>query len=151
MFMEKKPYAALVPLFVAALAASAALALFLKPLWVGLLSAALVVACFGIGMVIIGARWRQLQQECDDIFLENSSAASSIINTIDGPALIFDDAAPADLVHPGQGGVEADGFIQDQSVGLAVLGDVGQAVMNGLLRSAQIDLFSVDVDLAGDA
>mgnify|MGYP002448045184 CR=1 FL=1 len=63
----------------------------------------------------------------------------------------IDDAAPADLVHPGQGGVEADGFIQDQSVGLAVLGDVGQAVMNGLLRSAQIDLFSVDVDLAGDA
>ena len=53
MFMEKKPYAALVPLFVAALAASAALALFLKPLWVGPLSAALVVACFGIGMVII--------------------------------------------------------------------------------------------------
>ena len=51
MFMEKKPYAALVPLFVAALAASAALALFLKPLWVGLLSAALVVACFGIGTV----------------------------------------------------------------------------------------------------
>ena len=46
MFMEKKPYAALVPLFVAALAASAALALLLKPLWVGLLSAALVVACF---------------------------------------------------------------------------------------------------------
>lgn len=92
MFMEKKPYAALVPLFVAALAASAALALFLKPLWVGLLSAALVVACFGIGMVIIGARWRQLQQECDDIFLENSSAASSIINTIDVPALIFDDS-----------------------------------------------------------
>ena len=92
MFMEKKPYAALVPLFVAALAASAALALFLKPLWVGLLSAALVVACFGIGLVIIGARWRQLQQECDDIFLENSSAASSIINTIDVPALIFDDS-----------------------------------------------------------
>jgi cyclic-di-AMP phosphodiesterase len=90
--MEKKPYAALIPLFVAALAASAALALFVHPLWVGLLSAAIVAACFLIGVVIVGARWKQLQQECDDIFQENSSAASTIINTIDVPALIFDDS-----------------------------------------------------------
>ena len=52
---------------------------------------ALALTALAVGMVIVGARWRQLQQECDDIFLENSSAAASIINTIDVPALIFDE------------------------------------------------------------
>lgn len=88
--MDKKPTAALIPLLAAALAAAIALILMLNSIWVGLLAAAVALAAFAIGMVVLGARWQQLQQECDDIFLENSSAASSIINSIDVPALIFD-------------------------------------------------------------
>ena len=86
--MDKKPYAALFPLLAVSLAAGGALLLLVKPVWLGLLAMALALTALAVGMVIVGARWRQLQQECDDIFLENSSAAASIINTIDVPALI---------------------------------------------------------------
>lgn len=89
--MDKKPYAALFPLLAVSLAAGGALLLLVKPVWLGLLAMALALTALAVGMVIVGARWRQLQQECDDIFLENSSAAASIINTIDVPALIFDE------------------------------------------------------------
>ncbi len=88
--MEKRPIGALIPLLVAALGGAAALLLLPNTLFAIILTVCLVLSAFVIGFAVLSARWRQLQQECDDIFLENSSAASSIINTIDVPALIFD-------------------------------------------------------------
>ncbi|MDR0840130.1 MAG: DHH family phosphoesterase [Christensenellaceae bacterium] len=90
--MNRSPQTTLIPLAVLALLAGGLLAYMVTPYWYGLsvCGAALLLLAIGIG--VLTSYRRAVHADANDIFQQNATAAGSIINNIDLPALLFDDS-----------------------------------------------------------
>ncbi|MCE5234618.1 MAG: DHH family phosphoesterase [Clostridiaceae bacterium] len=89
--MKQRPYAALGVLLLAALVACASL-YFLRepaPLWFGILLAAVSIFSFLASLVSVNIYAKRTRAALNDVFRENESAASSILNSVNIPSLLF--------------------------------------------------------------
>ncbi|HMM32252.1 MAG TPA: DHH family phosphoesterase [Clostridia bacterium] len=89
--MKQRPYAALGVLLLTALAACASL-YFLKepaPLWFGLLLAGVGIVAFFASLVSVNVYTKRTRSALNDVFRENESAASGILNSVNIPSVIF--------------------------------------------------------------
>ena len=62
---------------------------------------------------------------------------------------VMDEGALEDLLQTGQDGVVRDGQVEAQAVALAVLGEIADAVVDGVLRAVDLHVLSVYPDRAG--
>ena len=89
--MKQKPYLALSVLLVVALAACASLYVINSPvpLWFGLLLACVSVVAFGASIVSANVYAKRTRIALNDVFRENESAASGILDSVNIPSVIF--------------------------------------------------------------
>jgi c-di-AMP phosphodiesterase-like protein len=89
--MKQKPYLTLSVLLVAALAACASLYLIRTPvpLWFGILLAGVSVVAFAASLVTVNIYAKRTRTALNDVFRENESAASGILNSVNIPSVIF--------------------------------------------------------------
>ncbi len=90
--MKTNPIAALIPIGIAAAAASAALLYLVQPYWIGLAACAFSIAALLAGLIILQINSKRIVRALNDVMGQNSSAISKIISGIDVPALVYDGA-----------------------------------------------------------
>lgn len=88
--MKKSPIPALIPLALAAFAASIALMLLVRPVWFGVGVCGIGVLALIVGIILLSSYSRSMQAALDDIFKQNASVSAQIIAAINIPAVLFD-------------------------------------------------------------
>ena len=63
--------------------------------------------------------------------------------------LIYD-APVGDTIQIRQSGIDPDGVGQNQAAALPVLGNIGKAMLDGILNPVQMDFLTIDEHLTGD-
>jgi len=89
--MKQKPYLVLSVLLVTALAACASLYVISEPvpLWFGILLAGVCIVAYAASLVSSNVYAKRTRAALNDVFRENESAASGILNSVNIPSAIF--------------------------------------------------------------
>lgn len=91
--MKQSPYSALGVLLTAALAACVSLFLLREPApqWCAILLAGISLISFVISLVSMNVYVKRTRAALNDVFRENESAAGSILNSVNVPAVLFNE------------------------------------------------------------